>query len=264
MKKENIIISIAAAALVVSSVSLSVYTKDKAYPPKIKTAEAGEFAAAANVDYDEATATISVKVRTNAPDGSVIKVSAQHPYTTEKMSEYKVVDGGKVSAEFVVPESLPSYQIPVEVTLDMNENQYSEKAIEMFGSNGEKLTGENLKENDGVNISTVQLDSVYYPNERVYKNDLFESYVYYSIVEPYSAVFESVRPADNGNWHEFHVHLTEAASTEESWSTMTHDILTGFYEMFEGLVREANLVSDTERVDIFFHHSNGEILAQNN
>ena len=75
MKKENIIIYISAAVLVVSSVALNRYTKDQAYPPKIKTAEAGEFLAAANVNYDEGTGVIDIKVRTNAPDGSIVKVA---------------------------------------------------------------------------------------------------------------------------------------------------------------------------------------------
>jgi len=263
MKKDNIIIFIAAAVLVLSSAALNCYTKDKAYPPKIKTAEAGEFLAAAKVNYDEASGTIDVKVRTNAPDGSVIKVSAQHPYTTEDMEEFKVVDGGKVSSVFTVPEELPSYQIPVVVELDMNENQHSKKTVEMFGANGEKLSGDNVENKDGVNISTVKVDNVFYPNEKTYKNDLFTSYIYYSIVEPYSAVFESIQPSESGNWNEFHVYLTEQASSEESWATMTDDILKGFYEMFEGLVKEADIILADENVDIFFHHSNGEVLAKN-
>ena len=45
---------------------------------------------------------------------------------------------------------------------------------------------------------------------------------------------------------------------------MTEDILSGFYEMFEGLVREADIISAEEKVNVFFHHSNGEVLSQNN
>ena len=264
MKKENIIIYISAAALVLSSVALSSYTKDQAYPPKIKTESATEFAAATKVDYSESERTIAVNVRTNAPDGTVIKVSAQHPYTSDAMKEYKVVKNGKVSSVFTVPEGLPSFLIPVEITLDMAENQYFEKAVELYGENGEKITGENVKEKDGNFTSTIVAEKIPFPNEKVYKNDLFTSYIYYNIVEPYNTIFDSINPSESGIWNEFHVNLTADASSEESWSTMTDEILTGFCEMFEGLVREASLIPPEENVTIYFHHANGDILAQKN
>lgn len=264
MKKENIIVLISAAALVVSSTILAtIHSANEGYPDVKLEGESGQFLAVSNSVYDIETGCIEVKVRTNAPNGSILKISPQHLYAPKEMSEFAIVKNGKAQAEVEIDSNLPAIIIPVRVTMDMSENQYSQNAINEYGVNGEKFVGEDVFLSPNGPISTVISEELFFPNENSYYNEQFYSILYSTILQNFGNVFESITPAENGSWTEMNIKITELYSKEENWSTMTDELLEDFYALFKEMAVESKAVSKNEDMKITFYSNNGDVLAKN-
>lgn len=265
MKKDNIIILVSAAVLVVSAAAAHfIDISRQGYPTVAFNGRDGEFMAAENAEYDPERGVITVKVRTNAPEGSIVKIEAQHPYTSKDMHKFAVVNNGKAKAEIEIDTDLGANIIPVTVVMDMSENQHSPKAVEEYGAQGEKLVGDlvEIGEN-GFAYSTVECGEIFYPDEQSYKNEQFSSFLYYYVLQQFSAVFEYIKPAEDGSWSEINIYITEEYSKDEHWSTMTDDVLNDFYGFFTQLAKEAEVVGKNDDVKITFYSHAGDVLAQN-
>ena len=265
MNKDNKVLLISAVALVAASVGAHFTDKaNEGFPTSLPVAQKEEFVAESSTVYNADDSTFTVKVRTNAPNGSIVKISAQHPYTSKEMETYAIVKNGKAKGTIDVDSMLTAAEIPVFVELNMEENQLSPKAVALYGEKGENLAGENVSDN-GNGYSTVSLESekVIYPNEQAYKNQTFDTFVQYLFVQSYGDVFSSIKPAEDGSWNEINITLTENMSSDESWSTMTDDVLNGFYDMFQRLAEDAEVIEKGQKVKITFYSNNGDVLAQN-
>ena len=248
MNKDNKVLLISAVALVAASVGAHFTDKaNEGFPTSLPVAQKEEFVAESNTVYNADDSTFTVKVRTNAPNGSIVKISAQHPYTSKEMETYAIVKNGKAKGTIDVDSMLTAAEIPVLVELNMEDNQLSPKAVALYGEKGENLAGE----------------KVIYPNEQAYKNQTFDTFVQYLFVQSYGDVFSSIKPAEDGSWNEINITLTENMSSDESWSTMTDDVLNGFYDMFQRLAEDAEVIEKGQKVKITFYSNNGDVLAQN-
>lgn len=265
MKKDSKILIISAIALAVSSAGLQfIHNSNEGYPDITLKGETGEFLAVSSTEYIEEDEITQVRIKTNAPDGTILYISAQHPYTTNDLGQYTIVKNGKAKADIKMSSSLAATPIPVTVTLDMEQNQTVPAAVKIYGQKGENIIGEEIFDNgNGYLNAVISTEEFTFPNEAKYKNDMFSSFLYYTIISNYSDIFASITPAEDGSWKEINIKLTEYASAPESWNTVTDEVLNGFYDFFEKMAKDAEVVSDSEKIKITFYDSQGNVLAQN-
>ena len=265
MKKDSKILIVSAIALVVSSAGLHfIHKANEGYPDISLKGETGEFLAVSNTEYSEEDELTQVRIKTNAPDGTILYISAQHPYTTNDLGQYTIVKNGRAKADIKMSSSLAATPIPVTVTLDMEQNQTVPAAVKIYGQKGENIIGEEIFDNgNGYLNAVISTEEFTFPNEAKYISDMFSSFLYYTIISNYSDIFASITPAEDGSWKEINIKLTEYGSAPESWNTVTDEILNGFYDFFEKMAKDAEVVSDSEKIKITFYDSQGNVLAQN-
>ena len=257
--KTNGIIALAAAVLVAASAGCWYLDREFVTDEQVlAVTDPYEFVAVADGTYNDGVLTISVQ--TNAPDGALFDIYAQHPDAEEVYQGELTVEKGVGTTEVEIPEGMSTQYLTTYAVMDMAK----QTGITRYGTYGEKMVGDRCMTMDGVYTVGVSFESyVAYPSEEEMDAALEEEFpmrIDY-VLQMYSRVLQDIQPGEGDDWSNMTIVFTEDAIA--AWDEFTPELQDQYYTMFESIVKTYKKVPEDATVQITFVDGQGNVMAQN-